>query len=257
MSAYQGTFGQIFRDLAWDICNYGTEKNSRIGKTLEARGEVYVVSKDSTKSISNYESEFDSWSEELRKPHFEYAHAFADWVLSGNDIMPDSLKALNPNAGRYDAKQSDLSTFELPANFSMFYGPRVSAQIFEVAEELADNRDTRRAFISVLDGMNDNKLLSGLRHGELPTVEYPCTIGFQFDVNDDNDLNMTVIMRSQNMISVWPYDYLIALKLLHKMVYYTGYNVGTITGIVISAHIYERDFEFCAALFGEEKDWLK
>ncbi|AKE44901.1 putative thimidylate synthase [Sinorhizobium phage phiM9] len=251
------TFGKIFRDTIEEICSFGDFKESRIGKTCEIRNLIYTVNKHSTSSISNFEGEFDDLPAGLRRPHFEYGHAFSDWVISGSDTMPQSLKDLNPVAAKYDAKQSDLSTFELPVNFSMFYGPRVTAQFGPVSRELKANRDTRRAYISVLDGMNDNKLLDGLRQGELPTVEYPCTIGFQFDVDENNDLNMTVHMRSQNMISVWPYDYLIDLKLLHKMAETTGYNVGTITGVVTSAHIYERDFEYAGRVAHMEDNWWK
>jgi thymidylate synthase len=245
---YEGTFGKVYKDVLEEILLFGEIRSSRIGKTLENRNIMYTVNKESTESIFRYDDEFDDFPSELKRPSLEYAHAFSDWVLSGETVMPERLKELSPASAKFDANQSDLSTFELPQNFSMFYGPRIHAQFHQIALELLEKRDTRRAFLQILDGMNDNKLLSGLREGELPTVEYPCTIGFLFDVNKYEELNVTVFMRSQNMVTVWPYDYLIALKLLHKMAGATGLKVGTITGIVASAHVYERDFEFACEL---------
>jgi hypothetical protein len=249
---YEGRFGQIYHDVLQEILLFGEVRSSRIGKTLDYKSVMYVVDKWSTAEISRFEWEFENIPAGLHKPNFEYAHAFSDWVLSGSDTMPERLKELSPASKKFDAKQSDLSTFELPSNFSAFYGPRIAQQFLAVEMELSINPNTRRAWIGILDGLNDNKLLEGLRDGELPTVEYPCTIGFLFDVNEDFELNLSVFMRSQNMVSVWPYDYLIALKLLHKMAYVTGYKIGTITGIVSSAHIYDRDFKFASEFTGTD-----
>jgi len=107
---------------------------------------------------------------------------------------------------------------------------------------LNEDPDTRRAYVSVLDGINDNKMLAALRSKELDDVEYPCTVGFHF-LKRDGKLSVTIQMRSQNMVSVWPYDYLIANRFLKHVAKATNSQVGDVHGQVSSAHIYERDFK--------------
>lgn len=181
-----------------------------------------------------------------RSPNWEYAKAFAAFVLSGSTVMPQSLIDLNPMAAKFDSSQTNLEAYGLPGNFSMFYGPRIAKQVLEVGLELAVNRDTRRAYISVLDGINDNQLLAPLRDG-LDKVEYPCTIGFNFSVEDDM-LDIAVDMRSQNMVSVWPYDFYIATELLKAVAKIAGLQTGKVVGHVHNAHIYERDFAHVSQL---------
>ena len=235
-------FGQVFHEMIFEILMSGSMTDTRIGKSLDIQNIMYRVDKDL--DIEKYESFFD-FGPDIKKPNFAYAHAFSDWVLSGEETLDPKVVELNPIAAKFDAKQSDLSGFELPANFSMFYGPRIKSQLSEVVKELVEFPGTRRAYISVLNGETDNLLLSSLRNGELPTVEYPCTIGFNFRTRKDGGvrkLDMTVFMRSQNMYTVWPYDYLINLKLFHAVSKATGYEIGSLYGVVSSAHIYERDF---------------
>ncbi|QIG69707.1 thymidylate synthase protein [Rhizobium phage RHph_I46] len=257
--AEYSNFTSAFRYAIDDITGAGNITESAFGKTIELRNFGYSIDQD-IHSI-NFEEHFEDWPANLRKPNLEYGRAFADWILSGSHSMPQILKDLNPVAERFDANRSDLSSFELPSNFSMFYGPRIFQQLENVIDELKAFPDTRRAWISVLDGVNDNKLLPALRNGDLKTVEYPCTIGFLFDTTTkytkERYLNCTVFMRSQNMVSVWPYDYLIGTKLQEYVAASTGYTIGEFNGIIGSAHIYERDWDFCRQFLNKPLEWLE
>ncbi|AIK68390.1 thymidylate synthase [Rhizobium phage vB_RleM_P10VF] len=254
-------FTQCFREAISDITGSGIVTESAFGKTIELRNWGYVINQSIC--TDDFEQHFEDWPVEVRRPNLEYGRAFADWILSGSPVMPQILKKLNPVADRFDANRSDLSSFELPSNFSMFYGPRIKQQLDLVIDELIAFPDTRRAWIQVLDGMNDNKLLPSLRNGDLKTVEYPCTIGFLFDAPVDwrgrgrRQLNCTVFMRSQNMVSVWPYDYLIGTKLQEYISDRTGYEIGDFSGVVASAHIYERDWDFCRKFLNKPLEWLE
>ncbi|QIG68073.1 thymidylate synthase protein [Rhizobium phage RHph_Y68] len=254
------SFHEAFRYLIDDVTGRGTIQESAFGKTVELRNYDYSIRTDIRST--EFEKHFDEWPEGLKKPNFEYGHAFADWILSGTPEMPQRLLEINPFAAKFDANRSDLSSFELPPNFSMFYGPRVHQQIHLVIDELKAFPDTRRAWIQILDGFNDNKLLPALRNQDIKTVEYPCTIGFLFDTekspySGERYLNCTVFMRSQNMVTVWPYDYLIGSKLQEYVAAQTGYTVGLFSGMIGSCHIYERDWNFCRQFLNQPLEWLE
>ncbi|ASV44650.1 deoxycytidylate 5-hydroxymethyltransferase [Agrobacterium phage Atu_ph04] len=235
------TFSEAYIDAIYHVMGDGKEKDTRVSRSKEIRMFSYTVLENDI-DIVKFEEDF-RLLDLPRYPSFEYAQKFADWVLSGNDKISEELFKLNPGISKYDANQSDLSTYELPSNFSMFYGPRISEQLWQVIDELNENKDTRRAFISVLDGINDNKLLEPLRTEEIKTVEYPCTVGFNFEIDDDT-LNLEIFMRSQNLVTVWPYDYFIAVQLLKFVAQQTGRKVGSISAAVASMHIYKSDYDF-------------
>lgn len=235
------TFSEAYIDAIYQVMNDGHEKNTRVSRSKELRMFTYTVEQNDI-DLEQFEEDFKSLNLP-RYPNFEYAEKFAGWVLSGDPQISMELYRLNPMISKYDANQSDLSTYELPSNFSMFYGPRIHAQIWQVIDELNENKDTRRAFISVLDGINDNKLLEPLRTEEVKTVEYPCTIGFNFEIEEDT-LNLEIFMRSQNLVTVWPYDYFIAVQLLKFVAKHTGRKIGLISAAVASMHIYKSDYEF-------------
>jgi thymidylate synthase len=174
-------------------------------------------------------------------PNYEYGEAFAAFVLSGADEMPQSLKDLNPVAAMFDYKSAnDFSAYSLPPNFSFFYGPRIHSQLQNVIDELSADNDSRRATISVLYGEQDNSMLEHLRKGEVKNLEYPCTVAFQFLIRNGK-LNVQTVMRSQNMVGIFPYDFLITSKLLHAVAEKLGVEVGSIFGSIWSAHYYVKD----------------
>lgn len=240
-------FNDAYRVVIYNILRKGVLTPSRIGNQYLLKHLVYGVD-------GNFDPRVVTSSP--RKPNYEYAEAFASWILSGSTEMDPVLKELSPQAINFDATQEDMSAYELPENFSAFYGPRIARQVDDVAEELVASKDTRRAFVGVLDGLNDNKLLKPLREKELTKVEYPCTIGFMFDVEysdryQEDVLNITAYMRSQNCISVLPYDFYIAWKFLRLMSKKTGYHVGTINGVIHHAHVFERDLDQANFLVNE------
>nr|CAI3971242.1 thymidylate synthase [Ochrobactrum phage ORM_20] len=237
-------FKEAYTDILYTIFEFGVERNSAFGNSREILNIPYQIEKP-------FECFVEDWKTP-RRPSVEYAEAFSDWVVSGSDKMPASLIELNPIADKFNYRREDLEAFELPSSFSVFYGPRIAQQYEHVKNELIAFPKTRRAVISILDGVNDNKMLSALRDGLLQKVEYPCTIALVFDVCEENKLNLTSIMRSQNMVSVWPYDFFIARKLLAKMAADVGLEPGTISGSIISAHIYERDYDYVVSYLKAE-----
>lgn len=232
-----GNFLDAYFSIIDGVLTSGNTTTSAFGNTKELDLVTYTILSPTSSFLNGWPEKFDD-----RKPSEMYAVAFSDWILSGAKVMDPKLKILSPAASKFDSKREDLDAFELPESYSVFYGPRIQAQLDFVIDELKRSPDTRRAFISVLDGMNDNKLLEGLNDGSIERVEYPCTIGFHFSIQEGH-LNLKCMMRSQNMVSVFPYDFYVSRCLLEHVADCIGAPVGTISGVISNCHVYSRDIE--------------
>ena len=119
-----------------------------------------------------------------------------------------------------------------------------------VLRELNQDRDSRRAYIPILDHTH---LLS-------ETKDVPCTqcVGFRIR---DNKLNMSVRMRSQDMIYGLGGDSP-AFSFLHEMVYnallvtYPELQLGSYHHVSDSAHIYERHFALLEKLVSPDVEFI-
>jgi hypothetical protein len=113
------------------------------------------------------------------------------------------------------------------------YGARMSNsdQLAWVFSELKDNPDTRRAVVTMWDPSMD-----------VPPshMDHPCTIGIIFRVRDGY-LNMTVTMRSQDLILGHGPDIIQFGMLQQTFATALELECGTYTHHMISCHIYERD----------------
>ena len=65
-------------------------------------------------------------------------------------------------------------------------------------------------------------------------------LGFQLR---DNNLNMTVVYRSQNVYASHPGNLLALRKIQKDVAAFLSVDIGIVELVVISAHIYERDFQ--------------
>lgn len=105
-----------------------------------------------------------------------------------------------------------------------------------VVEELSQDKDSRRASITIL---NRSHLVPGNK-------DVPCTYSLNFRIRD-NELNMTVHMRSQDAIFGMTND-AACFSLIHEMMYvtmretYPELQYGIYTHVVDSFHVYERHF---------------
>lgn len=179
--------------------------------------------------------EFQFMDSRINRISYDYAEKFYDFMMSGGTDAQEALKDY-PNVAKFMAKPKSA---ELPANFNTFYGPRIVKQYNSIVSELKRSPTTRRAIMMILDA-NDLQLLD-----KDETLEFPCTIAFNFCIRGDK-LIMTTMMRSQNLATVFQLDVYLQVRLLHKIageldidVMNTEYHVH-----MVNAHLFERDFDY-------------
>lgn len=217
-------------------------------KSISSLGSISAPRGLEQTEVLNYSFRIDNLSEqeitiEGVSINYEYAKEFFRFIMSGERELSKKLIELNKNAANFGGG-GNMESVKLPENYSIFYGPRILEQLNHIVDELKRDKDTRRATISVLDGINDNKLLTPLSNGEIFNTEYPCTISLSFMIRD-NRLHMFVNMRSQNMFNVFPYDFYNFVSLQKHILselseVYPTLSLGYYYSNIISAHYYNK-----------------
>jgi thymidylate synthase len=116
------------------------------------------------------------------------------------------------------------------------YGPRLRFQLDALYEELYAYPHTRRAVLAIW--REDDLTHDGDR---------PCTLSLQFLIRDD-ELELIVTMRSQDVWLGTPYDAFMFSQLQWSLANQLGVNVGRYVQHVGSIHVYERDLDRIAEL---------
>jgi thymidylate synthase len=158
-------------------------------------------------------------------PIFAYIEGL--WVLTADDspIIPShyvkqTLCYINPQTGRFDGA----------------YGPRIRNasgidQLTAAYQRLLNDRDTRRAVITIFDPTKDCASNS---------LDIPCTVSWQFLIRD-NKLDMIAYMRSNDLFRGFVYDTAEFQWFQEILAGWLGVEVGKYFHIVGSAHVYLSD----------------
>jgi hypothetical protein len=226
-------FETVFKQLNFEISdNPEYVFQSRIGKVNEITNVTFEVDDASTYHILN---------SDINKIDYGYAETFYDFMMSGGGTE-EAQTAFAGNESALKFVQAPESK-ALPNNFNTLYGPRIVKQLPDVINELASNRNSRRATMMILNPDD---------HALLPLdekIEYPCCLNATYYIRDDK-LHAHVDMRSQNTAVVLQMDIYIHARLqkhiLHELNtrFDDDLKLGKFTYHMVSAHIYERDFEY-------------
>lgn len=200
------------------------------GKLVSPRGQKVL-------EIENYNYVLPPYvrfcSFEARKLKLDYIKKEFLWYLKGDRFdlsiaeQASMWKTLINKDGGINSNYGQYIFFPLK-------GPN---QFDKVVESLTNDKDSRRASIVIL---NKDHILS-------ETNDLPCTYAMNFRIRDDK-LNMTVRMRSQDMVFGMGND-APTFSFTHEMVYvmlkevYPELQLGNYYHSVDSAHVYERHFE--------------
>lgn len=204
-SVYDG-----YINIASTLLHHGREQTSRAGTTIE---------------IEDYVMEFSDGR--FPMPPARAGTPRLLGLLEGAQLVGSSGRA-----GLMEELFPKMKTF---TDFSAMYGDRVARgnQIEEVIDKLADKPDTRQAVLTLWDPMVDH--VDGRR-------DYPCTIAIQFRIRDER-LNMTVTMRSNDLVRGFYHD-TTQFGMLHAtLATILGVHVGTYVHHAGSFHMYDSDRE--------------
>lgn len=161
------------------------------------------------------------------------------------DIMTSSKKWVYPS-------KEELSNIVFKENQAPIYEYTYGGRIFNFASTfdqvnafiiplLKEDRDSRRAVISIYDPIQDSSIYNR---------NTPGLIYFHFRTKGDK-LLITAHIRSNDLFFGWPanlYQVFVLQKSVSKSL---GLGIGTITIISNSAHVFEEDFADVSDILGE------
>ena len=155
--------------------------------------------------------------------NLKYAKAEWQWYLSGNR----SVKKLGELYGKVPAIWKHMADAHGNVNSNYGWQWERTSQLDIVIQMLKDNPETRQAAISIYDG----KEISDY------TYDTPCTYAVQFTILN-NKLNMSVIMRSNDLWYGFCNDQYQFSNLQKLVAHETEYDVGTYYHFAHNLHLY-------------------
>ncbi|AHY25005.1 thymidylate synthase [Pectobacterium bacteriophage PM2] len=219
------TFEQAFKEVNKEVLFFPDfVVDSRIGTCNEIGSMIIRVCDPSTYKINN---------PKINRISHEYSEDFWKFMISGGTDAEEAFKEY-PNVAKFISKpKSEV----LPSNFNTFYGPRILAQLPALLKELKEKPNSRRVVFQILES-SDQKLLDSDE-----TLEYPCTDSVTYYIREGK-LYAHTHMRSQNCAIVMQLDFYLQGKLMEYIAKECNVELGDYTHTMVSAHIFERDFEY-------------
>lgn len=161
-----------------------------------------------------------------RKWKKSYADREWQWYLSGNR----SVEEIKKYAKIWDKMHGGDNL----VNSNYGWQWQRDNQLDKCVEQLKKNKATRQAWISIYDGKEKDQY----------EFDTPCTIGIGFSTHplDPVSLNMTVIMRSNDLVYGFCNDQYCFSKLQKLVADELKIRVGTYFHFAHDLHIYERHF---------------
>lgn len=159
-----------------------------------------------------------------RKWNHDYAEFEWQWYLSGNRNVSE--------IGKRASIWNEIANENNEVNSNYGYQWKRNSQIDYVISELKRNKLTRRAVLTIYDAKE---------HVDF-NKDTPCTLSISFNVVNQL-LNMTVNMRSNDLIFGFCNDQYCFSKLQEMVSVKTGIPIGTYFHIANDLHIYERHFK--------------
>ena len=161
-----------------------------------------------------------------RKLNYRFMAAEAAWIVSGSD----KLAELTP----YNSRMAEFS--DDGERLAGAYGPRFLSQLHYVAKTLAEDRDTRRATLTLWTP------------NPAPSFDIPCTVAVDFKLRNGY-LSTHIFMRSSDVWLGLPYDVfsftMMTCAMLERLAHLgvTDIGLGNLYLTMASSHLYEENIE--------------
>ena len=160
----------------------------------------------------------------IRKWNHFYAECEWQWYLTGDPSI-DMLGTLYGKIPPIWEKMADCNR-EVRSNYGFQW--KRKGQLNCAIEKLRDKKETRHALISIFDGKE---------HSSRYMFDVPCTCAIHFQIVD-NKLNMSVMMRSNDLWYGFPIDQYCFSKLQHMVSEQIEIPIGTYYHFATNLHIY-------------------
>lgn len=219
-SYYGINLQDIYKTALHDLMTNGARISPRGMETREVIPGVFQVENPLSRILTI----------ESRKMNLFYAMIETLWYLNGDDSV-DRLTPYNKVMARFSDDGKTLAGA---------YGARLiqknqdldKSQFGLVYDKLKADPSSRQALAIIWDPWRDHQ----------PTKDVPCTVGFAFTIRDEK-LNMTTIMRSNDIVLGTTYDVFAFTIFQEFLARKLGVGVGTYTHIANSFHIYDTHYD--------------
>ena len=202
---------------ASEAFNYWYWKLYRSGVDFADTKALFNVGFYITNPRNNYiDNDSRKWSQ-------EYAEAEWQWYLSGDR----NIAKLGELYGKVPAIWKRMADNEGNVNSNYGWQWKRNNQLELIIRMLRDDPETRQAAISIYDAKEWDKY----------TYDTPCTYAVQFTILD-NKLNMSVVMRSNDIWYGFCNDQYCFSNLQMLVAYETGYELGTYYHFAHNLHLY-------------------
>lgn len=164
---------------------------------------------------------------DFRKWSKKYAEREWQWYLSQNR----SVEEIKKYAPTWDKMHNGDNIVN--SNYGWQWGR--NNQLDKTIEQLKKDKNTRQAWISIFDGKEKDEY----------AFDTPCTLSVGFDVHPKipNHLNMTVIMRSCDLVYGFCNDQYCFSKLQEVVATELNLEIGSYYHFAHNLHIYEKHFD--------------
>lgn len=154
------------------------------------------------------------------------------WYMTASEDLASLNKIKSTGSNR-----SSETEFSNSAYGHIIFKRHGYNQLEQVIECLSKDKNSRRAVINF--NVPD-------RH-RIDIKDEICTYALQFYINDDK-LNCTCMMRSNDSYGCLPYDLAFFTELQKYVAFSLGISCGTYTHFAVSFHLYKRDLEKVAKI---------
>lgn len=211
MKIFKGKIDKIYKEVIKTLLN----NSKSINDTLEIQNACLVIN-DPT---------LNNFSFPLREISEKYCNAELKWYWSADN----SCETIGKYAKLWLNITDDGKTNNSAYGYILHKKYGID-QLKEVIDLLKSDPNSRRAVLNISDPALNKKT----------TKDMQCTIAIQFLIRQ-KQLDMTVYMRSNDIIFGLPYDYIYFTSLGLYVAEKLNLKLGTYTHYATSLHIYKKD----------------
>jgi len=205
------TASDAFHDLYWRIVRDGVD----FAETKALFNVGFYIENPALNDIKD--------SKVKRNWSIDYAEAEWQWYLSGDR----NIAKLGELYGKVPAIWKRMADKNGNVNSNYGWQWYRNDQLRKVINNLGQNHESRQAAISIYDGKEIDDYAN----------DTPCTYAVQFTILN-NKLNMSVVMRSNDLWYGFCNDQYQFSNLQMYVAYETGYDVGTYYHFAHNLHLY-------------------
>ena len=198
--------------------NYFWDKIPKVGIDFDNTKTVFNVGFTLNNPLDNHiKSDIRNWN------HF-YAESEWQWYLTGDP----SIDTLGDIYGKIPPIWENMADCNREVRSNYGFQWKRKGQLNYAIQKLKDKKNTRHAVISIFDGKEASSRYM---------FDTPCTCAIHFHIVDDK-LNMSVMMRSNDLWYGFPIDQYCFSKLQQMVAKDVNIPIGTYYHFATNLHIY-------------------